>query len=223
MNFSGFVTAGREKPIQNIVLIRRNFKTANRQTHFRRQPTGKDIAKVSSRNNELDLFPFLLRNTEIGIKIINALRENPREIDRIDRGNRIVFAKIRIAENLLQNRLSVVECSFNRQRKNIRCSRTGHLPLLKRRDPTVRIKDENIYALFSKKSMNRRRSGIPGSCPENVDRTASPANLFFVKIAEQLKSKILEGQRRPMEKLENEKILVEPHQRRHIRMIEFLI
>jgi len=129
-------------------------------------------------------------------------------------------AKLLVPEDILERCLGIVEGAVHRQGEDI--GRTGacHLALLQRRGAAVRIKDEDGSAGLAKQAVDRRRAGVAGGGPKHVDGLVAQGALPGVEVAQQLQGKVLEGERRPMEQLQHEGLVIEPHKRRHLGSVE---
>src|SRR2546423_9544587 len=100
MNVCYPVIARRKQTIENIVLIRRDFKARDRNAHLLQHPTSHHISEVSRRNDKFHIPALRCRDTEPREQIIDALRQNPREIDGIDRRQTMLKTERLISENL---------------------------------------------------------------------------------------------------------------------------
>jgi hypothetical protein len=88
----------------------------DRQTHAHRCFARKDVAEIAGGNDETRRLTQFRRRGDV----INALRNDADEIDRIYRGERMRACEIAIREKCLHQRLRIVECSFQRDVVDIR-------------------------------------------------------------------------------------------------------
>ena len=123
--------------------------------------------------------------------------------------------KCLVSKDLLEHGLRVVKRAVDGEGKHICRAGACHLPLLQRRDPAVRIKDENGHAGFAEQTVDGRRAGVPRCRAEHVERLPAHTALPLVEIAEQLQREILEGKRRPVKQLQHKQIVAELLQRSH--------
>ena len=131
-----------------------------------------------------------------------------------------LVAEGEMIEETLHQRLAIVECPFERNDVHIVGSDTGHLAALHVGDAAVRVENEDIDLFEAAEGRDRRGSGIARGRAD--DRRALAARLQHMvhQPGEQLHRHVLEGERRPMEELEDEEIVVDLDERSHGRMAE---
>ena len=125
-----------------------------------------------------------------------------------------------VAEQRLQQRLAVVERALDREVVDVRRGDRGHLPALDLGDPAVRMEDHDADPLAPGKRLDRGRAGVARGRADDRDRRPAAAQEELEQPAEQLHRDVLEGERRPVEQLEQPFVGPELAERRDRDMIE---
>ena len=149
-----------------------------------------------------------------GDEIIDDLRQDSRPIDGIDARQTHFVAKSEIAEQFLDDALTVVERALNREGVDVGPIGRRHLPALDVRHPPLRIEDEHFDLGLLAESLNRRSAGIARGRSNNRRPGVAASQNAIHRLAQPLHGEILEGQRRSMEQFEREQVVVELRKRR---------
>ena len=126
-------------------------------------------------------------------------------------------------EHALHERLTVVECAFDRQRVDVVVlRRRHHAPLDVGNAPSGK-QHEEIHARAAAKRLDGSTTGVARG--RNHDRRALPATCEHLvhEPTKELHGQIFERERRPMEQFENEVAHAELSQWRNCRMPEMAI
>ena len=103
---------------------------------------------------------------------------------------------------------------------DIRFDRRGHLAALHLGHAVMGIEDEDIHRVQPPERLDRGRSRIATGGPHDGHTLARPAQGRLKQLTDQLHRKILEGERGPVEQLQQVMIAVQLHQRRAGGMAE---
>ncbi len=125
-----------------------------------------------------------------------------------------------VREDLLQCGLRIVERAVDRQREHIVGTGAGHLALLQRRNPSVRIENEDCRTRPANQSVDGRRPGVAGGGAQHIDRLTPHLALVAVELPQQLEREVLERERRAMEQLEHLQVRPQTPERRNRRVGE---
>ena len=89
---------------------------------------GKDVTEVAGWDRHFDgSATGLLLGLKVGIKIIDDLGQNPRPVDGVNSPEGVLLFVIKVAENFLYDRLSVVKGPFHGQIKDVGVGDGRHL------------------------------------------------------------------------------------------------
>ena len=164
---------------------------------------GIDIAEIAGRHAERERSRRCAER-QAGGNVINDLRRDPREVDRVDRGEVQFGAQFRVGEQRFDDVLAVVEITFDRDREGVRRldRRRRHLPALHLGNPAVRIQHENVERGAVAAGGERRRAGIARGRADDRHLFLPPRQHFVEQPAEQLQRQILEGEGRAVKQLQ---------------------
>jgi hypothetical protein len=157
---------------------------------------------------------------QAGRDVIDDLRRDPREIDRVDRRQIEVTPQPRIGEQRFDDVLAVVERALDRQRMRVRRVDGRHLTALHLGDAAVRIQHENVERGAVAARRQRRRAGVARGRADDRHMLGAARQDRVEHQPDELQREVLEGQGRAVEQLEQPQPLVELHQRRHRRVPE---
>ena len=129
-------------------------------------------------------------------------------------------AKGLVVEHRLQQRLAVVEGALDRDVVDVGGSDRGHLAALHLGDAAVRMQDHDRHARAPGAGLDRGGAGIARGRADDRDRPAALLQKMLEQVAQQLQGDVLEGERRPVEQLEQPVVGVELAQGRHGDVIE---
>ena len=114
----------------------------------------------------------------------------------------------------LHQRLRVVERALDRDRLDVSLARRRHLPALHRRDAAVGKEDGDVDPLAAAKRLDRRAAGIAGGRADDGRALAALGEHMVHEAGEELHRHVLEGERRPVEELEQEMVRPDLDERR---------
>ena len=155
--------------------------------------------------------------------VINALGEDPDDVDRVNRREAHLVFELEVAHQLLHDGLAIVEGALDRNGENVFSSGAGHLALLQIGDAALGIENEDIDPILAGETVDGGGAGVARGRPEHIDGDAGALNLLFEKIADQLQAEVLEGKAGTMEELEHEEIVPKLLQRRIDRVTEVAV
>jgi hypothetical protein len=115
--------------------------------------------------------------------------------------------------NILHHRLGVVEAAVDGDIVDVGRLDGGHLPALDLAHPALGVEHEHVDPLAARDRVDRRAAGVAAGRPDDGQALVAAGEEFLEQQAEQLQRDVLEGERRPVEKLEQPVALVELHQR----------
>ena len=194
-----------QKIRQYIVFIGGTDQTIHRQTHLLRIESSQNIAEVSSRNHNIDLFSGVIHFTgshkiAVGGEIIDNLRQQTSPIDGVGAGEHhptlLQFSfDSRIGENTLDTGLSVVKIALNGAYRNVLSLLHLHLTLLHFADTVFGIKHKNFGSRHIAESFQRSLTGITGGRNQNHSRSVIPGLLEGTgqQMGQHLKRHIFKG------------------------------
>ena len=216
---AGAVFAAGKEARQDVVAVGRDDQLGDRQADLRRDVAGIDVAEIAGRHGERDLAPRRAERQARG-DVVHGLGDDARPVDRVDRGKLQPGAKGSVVEHRLQQRLAVVERALDRDVVDVGGSDRGHLAALHLGDAAVRMQDHDRHARAPGAGLDRGGAGIAGGRADDRDRPAALRQKMLEQVAQQLQGDVLEGERRPVEQLEQPVVGVELAQGRHGDVIE---
>jgi hypothetical protein len=150
-----------------------------------------------------------------GGDVIDDLRGDAGEVDRVHRRQVQVAAQILIGEQRLHQILAVVEIAVDRDRMRVRRVDRRHLPALHLGDAAVRIEKEDVDRRAVAAGVERGRAGVARGRADDRHPLAAPRQRRIKELPQQLQRQILEGEGRSVKQLQQPQIVVELDQRRH--------
>ena len=211
--------AARQIAREDVVCVGRQHQALDRQPHRPRQVRRVDIAEIAGRHRERHR-PARRAERQPGGDVIDDLRGDAGEVDRVHRRQAEVAAQRGVGEQRLHQILAIVESALDRDRMRVRRVERGHLPALHLGDAAVRIEEEDVDRGAVAAGFERRRAGIARGRADDRHPLAAPRQRRIEQMTEQLQRQILERQRRPVKQLQQPQPLVELDQRRHRRVAE---
>ena len=118
-----------------------------------------------------------------------------------------------MVEHRLHHRLAIVEGALDRERMDVRRVDRRHLPPLHVGDAAVRIEDEDVDLIEPLEGLDGGAAGVAGGRADDRRARAARLRTWSISRAEQLHGHVLEGERRAVEELEHEEVVVELHER----------
>ena len=194
-----------EESVEDIVLIGRNNQPANGKAHLLGVKPGKDVAEVASGDGKVDRLDegVLVRNAQVGPEIVRGLRQDTAPVDRVDGTKVDALPELLVVEGGLDDVLTIVKGTVDGDAVDVGVGDGGHLSLLDLTDAAVGVEDDTVHTLLATEAVNGSRTGIAGRGAKDGEPSTVGASLkeVFKEVAQHLKSNVLEGKRRSMEKL----------------------
>jgi hypothetical protein len=86
---------------------------------------------------------------EVGVEIVRDLEHDAREVDRVDRSQRICLLEFQVPEKRLYYVLAVIKGALDSDAMNVFIEHARHLKLLDWRDATLREEDEALHSFLA--------------------------------------------------------------------------
>ena len=207
---------------QTVVLVRGNNEAFDRQAHRLGRVTCENITEISGGHGEGHR-PVGAAERDGRGEVVDDLREDPREVDGVDAGQRELFAQGLVGEQRLHQSLAIVEGAFDGDVVHVRLGRTRHLPPLHVRHPPLRMQDENVDHVEAAKGLDRRGAGVARGGADHGGARAAARQRPVHQPRNDLKREVLEGERRTVEQLEQPGRGPDLAERRHGGVMEAAI
>ena len=172
---------------QHIIGVGGTDQTLDRQSHLFGIITGEDIAEVSGRDAETDLFAHtdlsFFQQVAVSRDVVNDLRKQTSPVDGICGRKepapfRELRGKNRVGKELLHTGLGIVKIPFHSADTDVSALLGLHLQLLHIRNTVPGIKHQDGRSVNILEAFQRRFSGISGGRDQNADL------LFFLCFAQ---------------------------------------
>ncbi len=214
------IDPGMDEAAEDIVAVGGDDQPLDRQAHALGQVAGEDVAKVAGGDGEADLMTGIATgHPPPGVEVIDHLGEDARPVDGIDGAQAQLTLELQVAEELLDDALTVVEGAADGDGMDVGVQHRRHLPFLNGRDAPVREEDEDLDARLATHPGDGRRPRIPRGGADDIEPAAIPFQQVFKEIAQELQGHILEGRRRTVEEFQ-QPLISQAHHRRHLRVGE---
>ena len=195
------VNPRRQSAGKTVVEVRGNNEAFDRQAHGSGGVTRENITEISGGHGEGDGAVGAAEGHGRG-EVIDDLRKDAGEVDRIDAGQRKRIARARVVEQRLHDALAIVEGALNRDVVHVRLVRARHLPPLHLGHPALGVKDENVDHVEAAEGLDGGGTGIAGGGADDRRPRALPAERAVHQPRHHLHGEVLEGERRPVKQLE---------------------
>ena len=209
----------RENARQTVIEVRGNNEARDRQAHAARRVTCENITEIPGGHGERHR-PIGRAQRHRGGEVIDDLGEDAGPVDGVDAGEIEAVAKAHVAEQRLHQSLAVVEGAFDGDVVHVALHRRGHLPPLHVAHPAFRVQDEDVDGVEPTKGFNGGGAGIAGGGADHRGAAAVALQRAVHQPRHHLHGQVLEGERRPMEQLEQPRARCDLPQRRHGGMVE---
>ncbi|MNZ87207.1 hypothetical protein D3C78_1060580 [compost metagenome] len=207
--------------LQYIVFIRCKNQLAYRKAHALRQIACEYIAKVACRHAEINLLrACFLRHLEVRIEVVNGLRHNAHEVNRVNSSQMVACLEIKIGEQILDHPLAIVEVAVYRQIQHIIVLYRCHLQLLHPAYLAVRVKNANLNAVLALHAFDGGSASISGGCAQNMNFLILLRSHIGIQLPHKLQRNILESEGRTVEQLQQIQIVLQLADRRNFRITE---
>ncbi len=209
----------RERAHQDVVDIGGDRQPLDRQPHALRHVAGEHVAEVAGRHRERHL---AMRRAERdrGREVVDDLRDDAREVDRVDAGEPHAVAEGVMVEHALHDRLAVVEGAFDRERVHVRLGRRRHHAPLHLGDAAVRVERDQVDLGAAAERLDGGAAGVARGRDHDRRTFAALDQRMIHQARQELHRQVLEGERRPVEQLEHEGAGRKLRERRDRRMAE---
>ena len=200
----GIIGPGTDEICQNVVPVGSADQPADGQSHSLGVVTRQNVTEIAGGNTEIHrLAPgdaALLHKAEIGIKIVDNLRNQPSPVDGVGAGKAdISLFQLTghgcVTENPLDTGLSIVKISVDSINRNVVPLLGGHLKALNLTGARVGIEHRNLDPFQSCVTGQSRFACVAGGGHQNTGRLAT-AQIFLglnQQLWHQLKGIILES------------------------------
>ena len=155
-----------------------------------------------------------------GDEIVDDLRDDARPVDRVDGREPHAVAERVVVEQRLHERLAVVEGAVDRHRMDVVVGWRRHHPALHVGDAAVRIEHDEIDALGAAEGLDRGAAGIARGRDHDGGAVAALLERVVHQPRQELHREVFEGERRPVEEFEHERVWSDLDQRGDGRMAE---
>ena len=175
--------------------------------------------EIAGRHREGDL---AVRRAErdSGDEVVDDLGGDAREVDRVDAGQADAIAERMMIEHRLHDRLAVVEGAVDRQRMDVGVVGAGHHAPLHLGDAAVRKQHHEVDLGAAAERLDGGAAGVARGRDRDGGALTACRQRVIHQAGEQLHRQILEGERRPVEELEDEGVGCDLRKRRHGGMLE---
>ena len=194
------VVAGLQVGRHHVVEIGGGQELLHRQAELHREQAGGQVAEVARRDDEHRFDAF--RQLPGTMEVVETLRDEPREIDRVRRGEIEAFRQFAVEEGGLHQPLAVVEGAVDLQRGNV-VAEGGELLFLEPGDLALRIEDDHPRPRHPVEGGGDRAAGVAGSGDQHGQLAVLAAGQPGHQPGHEARAEILEGERRPVEELED--------------------
>ena len=225
------VYAGVDKVGQHVVFVAGADQPAYRQTGLARVIRRQNVAEVARRHAEIHLVARLdrARFQQIGVggKIIHHLRHEAAEIDGVRggkhaplRGHR--FGKDVIREDALHAGLRIVKVAVHGNHMGVRAAGRDHLQALRLTHALARVKHAATRPRHVEEALQRGLAGVAAGRHEDEDFAGFAVLLRAERqqMRQKLERHILEGERRPVPKLQRVRPIADGAHRRDVRVVK---
>ena len=155
-----------------------------------------DIAKVARGHGKAHTFGAGACGLKVTRKVIHHLSDQARPIDGVDGTNFVSAFELQVVRNGFYDVLTIVKHTFNSQVVDVGILQTEHLRLLKRAHPPMRAGHEHPHALLATHGVFGRTTRVAAGGAQNVELLATPSQLVFKQMAQQLHGHVFKSQSR---------------------------
>ena len=152
--------------------------------------------------------------------VVRHLRRDARPVDRVGGGQPDALAEGHVAEQLLDDALAVVERAVDRDGVHVGRRDRRHLAALDVAHAALGVEHDDLGAAARREPGDRGRARVARGRDEHRDALVALRQDVLEEPADELQREILEGQRRPVEELEQPLVGVELDERADRRMAE---
>jgi len=171
----------------------------------------------TSGNGEGHLAVAIWEKLEIRVEIVCDLEHDAREIDRVDRPQRIRLFEFQVAEECLDDVLAIVKGALHGDAVHIVVEHARHLQLLNRRHAALWKQNEALDALLVAQPIDGGTACVTRSGADDGDALARALQEVLEQVAQRLQRNVLEGERRAVENLHD--VGVADFLRRHYLLV----
>ena len=213
---------GLEEPRQDVVAVGPDHQLIDVEAHLARPVAGEDVAEIARRHGEGD-GQFRRSHADRSPEIIDDLGHDPDPVDGVDGAEAPAPAEGLVVEHRLHQVLAVVEGAFDGDVVDVSGWNGGHLAALDVGNPSLRVENEDLDGGAVAAGLDGGRAGIARRGADDGHPFALGLQHVVEDRAEELHGQVLEGQRRPVEQLQQPFALANFLQRGDFRGVEICI
>ena len=206
--FTAFViNTGIDEISKYIVTIRCAKQTFYRQAHQLRIVAGKNVTKITSRNNKINAVAHFnaacFNSINISTKIVNDLRYKASPVNGVSRRESVAFffqfsSKCFVTKDFFYAALCIVKIAFNAKNFNVLAHLGNHLTFLNIAYTLARIEHNDFSAIYISKTFKCSFTGIARSSNQNNNLMffTSLSNCFSKNVGQKLQRHIFKSRSR---------------------------
>ena len=213
------INTGVDEISKNIVAVRCAQQTFHRQAHQLSIVAGKDVTKVTGRNNKVNVVTHFnaacFNCIYISTKVVHDLRNKASPVNGVSRGESVAFffqfsSQFIVTEDFFYAALCIVKIAFNTKNFNVLAHLGNHLAFLDIAYTLARIENDNFSAFNISETFERSFTGITGSSNKNYNFMffASLSNCFGKNMGQKLQRHIFESRSRTVPQFQNRSVSV---------------
>mmetsp|Transcript_14902 Transcript_14902/g.49503 ORF Transcript_14902/g.49503 Transcript_14902/m.49503 type:complete len:243 (+) Transcript_14902:453-1181(+) len=198
--------------MHDIVGIRRADDPADRAAEPLGEQPARSVAKGAGRDDKVDGPVGSGRDLLARPQVVARLHEHARPVDRVDRADGVAPHEGRVFEDALERLGLLVGVALRAVDEDVRAVHGHHLQLLHARHAPLRIQAEDAHRLAASHRLDGGGARVSGRLDHDGGALAAPAEHVVEQPRHDLLPDVLEGERRPGARLE-EQPPARPHQR----------
>ncbi len=213
---------GLEEPRQYVVAVGPDHQLIDVEARLAGPVAGEDVAEIARRHGKGNR-RFRRPDFGPGPEVIDGLGHDPGPIDGVDGAEAPPLAEGLVVEHRLHQVLAVVEGALNGDVVDVIRRNGGHLAALDVGNPSLGVEDEDLDGAAVAAGLDGGRAGIARGGADDGDPFAPGLQHVVEDGAKELHGHVLEGQRRPVEQLQQPFALADFLQRGDFRGVEIRI
>ena len=170
------------------------------EAELHREQSGGEVAEISGWHDKDRL--HALGQLSATMNVVETLRHEAREVDRVGRGEVEVLGEFAIEEGGFHQGLAIVEGAIDFERGDVTAER-GELFFLKAGDFTLWVEDHHAGARNVVKRRSNGATGIAGSRDQNSEHACVVAGEPCHEAGHEACAEVLEGEGGAVEKFED--------------------
>ena len=200
--------------IENIVPVIGRDEPLHWQSHPFGEQSRRQIAEIAARHADDDRSRQAgLAQPGIGVEIVERLRQEARDVDRIGGGQRKALAELPVHKRGLDQPLTIVERAVDLERRNVTTQRR-ELLLLNLADLPFRVEYDYVDTLHVQKPVGYGAARIARRGDQYRDAVSPAPEEIGKHAGHETAADILERQRRSVKKFQRPDAVLDPDHRR---------